>query len=163
MNNKKSHWYYKNEIFSEIPDEGVKPYGFVYRITNLIDNKFYIGKKQIYSNRKKYYISEYSKKRCSKRVITESNWKVYTGSNEILNADIAKLGHENFKFEILGFAWSKGQLNYLEENTQHKTNCLTNIKSYNGAIGNSHYRNMKIDGDLRDSINIIEENLRSDV
>ena len=36
------HWYYNNELIEELPEGSV---GFVYLITNLTNNRKYIGKK----------------------------------------------------------------------------------------------------------------------
>ena len=81
----------------EIPQEY---YGFIYLITNNTNNRKYIGKKQCKSKRKKP-LRKGKKKRES--VIKETDWMTYTSSCNELNDDIAKLGKENFTFEILTF------------------------------------------------------------
>jgi hypothetical protein len=43
-------WVYNNNTISSLSDLGEnEPFGFVYKITNLTNGKFYIGKKNIYS------------------------------------------------------------------------------------------------------------------
>ena len=69
------HWLYE-ENFD--PSEW---FGFVYRITHIKSGKSYIGKKQFSSYRRKKVKNRVNRK----RVVTESNWKKYTGSNDILN------------------------------------------------------------------------------
>jgi len=118
------HWQYN----SEVPDSF---YGFVYEITNLTNNKVYIGKKQSVFRRKKA-LRKGKKKR--EIVIKESDWKTYTGSNNELNKDIAELGKDKFCFNILRFCDSKWQLAYYEIEEQIKRNVLLNENFYNGII-----------------------------
>src|SRR5690349_17117692 len=97
-------WIYKKECLEE-PPEG--EYGFIYLITNLTNNKLYVGKKTFLHK---------TKKRISKRVIKQtktrkrvqrgtkdSGWLKYWGSSLELKEDILRLGEENFKKEILIF------------------------------------------------------------
>ena len=51
-------------------------YGFVYKITNTENNKFYIGKKIFQNTRKLPPLKGQKRKRT---VIKESNWKTYWG------------------------------------------------------------------------------------
>ena len=103
-------------------------YGFVYRITNNINGKQYIGRKfyHRYSRRKK---------------VGESNWRYYTGSCKPLNEDIEKHGKDNFTFEIIMDYKYRGNVIYYEANLQHKYDVLTAKDScgnrlwYNGNIG----------------------------
>jgi len=44
-------WFYNGEVFDQPSDEH---YGFVYRITNLQNNKAYIGKNYFGLKRQKY-------------------------------------------------------------------------------------------------------------
>ena len=81
-------------------------YGFVYKITNLVTGKKYIGRKYFWQFRKPK-----GKKRREKK---ESDWKFYYGSSKELLNDIKKLGKENFKREILSFHTTKGSTNYNE-------------------------------------------------
>ena len=139
-----SHWLYKNEIVDEIPS-GV--HGFIYMITNTLNGKKYIGRKYVSSTRKKALTAKQKREGKVRRtkVTTESDWREYMGSSKPLLEDISKFGKDNFKFEILVWGESKGQVNYLEENLQHKMNVLTDDNFYNDSIGPRRYMSMKKD------------------
>ena len=145
-----SHWVYKDKKVSNIP-EG-EPFGFVYRIVNTIDGRFYIGRKQFYNTRRKKIPGKVRRK----VTVTESNWKSYTGSSKTLNADIDLLGKEKFSFEVLGFAYTKGQLNYLEEHVQFVTKALISDRCYNDSIGNKKFMSIRIDENFRNSLKNLE-------
>jgi hypothetical protein len=133
-----SHWIYRGKLLEELPDD---VFGFVYRITNTISGKKYIGRKYVTVTRR--VKREGSKRR---RVITkESNWREYIGSSNELIADIEKLGKDKFIFEILAFGYSKGQVNYLEEAVQYKYNVLFDDTYYNSSIGSRKYVNIAKD------------------
>ena len=72
-------------------------YGFIYEIKNNVNDKKYIGKKQIKSKIRRKPLK--GKKRARIDFI-ESDWKSYTGSSNDLNADILKYKKENFTFKI---------------------------------------------------------------
>ena len=74
-------WKYNNEDFTEIPS-GME--GFVYLITNLTNNRKYIGKKHFWSRQKD--------KKTGRRVKKESDWKKYYGSCDELKKDVKELG-----------------------------------------------------------------------
>lgn len=139
-----SHWLYKNELVDEIP-KGV--HGFIYMITNTLNGKKYIGRKYVSSTRKKALTAKQKREGKVRRtkVTTESDWREYMGSSKPLLEDISKFGKDNFKFEILVWGESKGQVNYLEENLQHKLNVLTDENFYNDSIGPRRYMSMKKD------------------
>ena len=74
------------------------PYGFIYKITNLTNDKKYIGKKQCKSIRKRPPLKGKKNKR---RHEVETDWKSYTSSLNQLNEDLEVLGKDSFKFKIL--------------------------------------------------------------
>jgi len=81
-------------------------FGFIYLITNIKNNRKYIGKKQL-----QFKKSRRLKSRKNRKVsYSESDWKTYTGSCRELNEDIEKYGKENFTFEILVAPNAKGIL-----------------------------------------------------
>lgn len=100
-------------------------YGFVYRITNLTNNKKYIGKKFFYASKTKQV------KKKKKRYKAESDWKTYYGSNDALNQDVLTLGKQNFKREILRLCKTKGTCNYYEAREQFVLDVLKDPDYYN--------------------------------
>jgi hypothetical protein len=58
----------------------------------------------------------------------------YTSRCNELNDDIAKLGKENFTFEILKFCNSKWELGYYEIQEQINRQVLFTTEYYNGII-----------------------------
>jgi hypothetical protein len=111
-----SDWIYNGEVFLEPGDN----YGFVYIITNKIDNRQYIGKKFFWSVRRKQV------KKVRKRVTTESDWKTYWSSSDELQSDVQRLGVENFTREIIHLCKNKGTANYLEAKEQFTRSVLEN-------------------------------------
>ena len=116
--------------------------GFVYKITNLTDGKFYIGKKVFWNNKKhkltKKQLAEQSgpgRKPTHEVIRTESDWKTYWGSNKQLLADIKALGEDHFECLILHVCKTKKQLTYYEMHYQCKFECLVSPSlSYNDNI-----------------------------
>jgi hypothetical protein len=119
-------WYYENK---EISDEDIKEYtGFVYRITNLTNNKSYIGKKLFVSTRTK------TLKGKRKKVKLDSGWRDYYGSNATLKQDVDSLGPDKFRRDILHLCKSKGTANYLEMREQIDRRVLESDQFYNDWI-----------------------------
>ena len=116
---------------SLIIEEGNIPYGFIYKITCLVTNKKYIGKKQCQSVLKRRPLKGKKNKR---HEIIETDWRVYTSSSRELNEDIVKYGKENFNFEILEICDSKFALAYREAKIQFDEEVLLRDDYYNGII-----------------------------
>ena len=119
------HWQYHENF----PQESC--YGFIYRITDLSNQRRYIGKKQIQKIIKRPPLKGKKNKR---HIITESDWKSYTGSCSELNIDIISCGKENFAFNILRLCYNKWELAYYEAELQFKLGVLLSDKYYNGII-----------------------------
>ena len=121
-------WTYQGKIVEEISEEYI---GFVYLITNLTNNKKYIGKKLAkFKVTKKPLKGKKNKRRSTK----ESDWRDYWGSSDNLNADVEHLGPENFTREILYYCTSRGELSYLEAKEQFDREVLRTDEYYNGII-----------------------------
>jgi hypothetical protein len=119
-------WTFESQPIDEtILDDYV---GFVYCITNLIDNKKYIGKKLLKFRRTKVVKGK------KKKILVESDWKKYWGSNKNLIADVEKLGEDKFAREILKFCRSKGECNYYESKLQFERAVLETDTYYNDWI-----------------------------
>ena len=99
--------------------------GFVYRITNLINCRYYIGKKQLIRGNRPYVAG---------RDFKFTNWRNYYGSSNALKLDIEKLGKENFSREILAVARTKFDLAYQELKFQMKYCVLEDERYYNEII-----------------------------
>jgi len=117
-------WFYNNEYFDTVGDY----VGFVYLITNQINNRKYIGKKNFYFSKTKILKGK------KKRYKVESDWLDYYGSNKELAADVESLGKENFKREILRLCKSKGEFAYFEAKYQFDANVLESDEYYNSWI-----------------------------
>ena len=121
-------WYYNNKIVEELPEGTV---GFVYLITNLTNNRKYIGKKLAQFKRTKPPLKGRKNKR---RSTVESDWREYYGSSDELSADVAELGPQSFKREILFYCTSKSELSYVEAREQFTHKVLESDEYYNGHI-----------------------------
>lgn len=115
-------WTYQDREVTE--DEIESHTGFVYLITNLTNNKKYVGKKLFKSTRTKTIKGK------RKKVKSDSDWRDYYGSNAILKEDVKRLGPENFKREILKLCKSKGTANYYEMKYQIQFEVLERPDEY---------------------------------
>ena len=123
--------------------------GFIYKITNLTNGKFYIGKKSFFHNTnvklgKKELAAlpvTRGKKPTKKLVTKESDWRTYWGSNKELINDVKELGEDCFECIILKLCTTKKQLTYFEVHYQCTHDCLLGANSYNDNIlGKFFYR-----------------------
>ena len=121
-------WTFQGEQVNELP---LDCEGFVYLITNLTNNKKYIGKKLARFKVTKPPLKGRKNKRRSTK---ESDWRTYWGSSDYLNADVLELGEENFTREILHYCDSRGALSYLEAKEQFDREVLLTDEYYNGII-----------------------------
>ena len=120
------NWQYNNNDFTE--DLIGTNIGFVYLITNLTNNRKYIGKKLFHFSKTKQVKGK------KKKYKAPSDWQTYYGSNEELNKDIQTLGAENFKREITHLCESKGECSYLEAKEQFINDALISDDYYNTWI-----------------------------
>ena len=97
-------------------------YGFVYNITNLQNERQYIGRKYFWQKRKPRSKDPTVKRR---RVTSESNWRDYYGSCPELKEDVAKFGKESFRRTILSLHKTPGKVNYEETRQLFLNNVLT--------------------------------------
>lgn len=119
-------WLLRGKPFTS--DKIEKNVAFVYLITNLTNNRMYIGKKSLYMTKTRQVKGK------KKRSKVESLWKKYYGSNEELMEDVKKLGEKNFKREIIRLCKSKSEASYYEAAEQFKSNVLLSDKFYNAWI-----------------------------
>ena len=121
-------WFYKNKEVLDIPEGMI---GFVYIITNLSNDRKYIGKKLTQFKRSKKPLKGKVNKR---RYTVESDWKDYYGSSDELSADVQLLGKDKFKREILFWCTNKSELSYIEAREQFTHKVLESKQWYNGHI-----------------------------
>jgi len=121
-------WTYQGKEITSIPDEYE---GFVYLITNLTDNRKYVGKKLAKFKTTKPPLKGKKNKR---RGYKESDWQTYWGSSDKLNEDVEKLGQDNFTREILYFCKSRAEMSYIEAREQFDRRVLETDEYYNGII-----------------------------
>jgi hypothetical protein len=125
-------WEYKEEINES------EYFGFVYKIENLSNGMFYIGKKQFQFKRK-------VKLKTRKNKITKikkSDWEDYWGSSKELLQDIKILGKENFKRVILRLCKTKSEQTYYENYYIYENHNLLNPLCYNKHIGHVYAKNI---------------------
>jgi hypothetical protein len=110
-------WIYQGKIFEteDIQDF----YGFVYVITDILNNKQYIGRKYFWSTRKVK-----GKKRRQKK---ESDWKDYYSSSKVINDIYIKYGPNRFKREIISLHKTKGQVNFNETKLLFQKDVLESV------------------------------------
>ena len=121
-------WTYQGKEITSIPDEYE---GFVYLITNLTDNRKYVGKKLAKFKTTKPPLKGKKNKR---RGYKESDWQTYWGSSDKLNEDVEQLGQDNFTREILYFCKSRAEMSYIEAREQFDRRVLETDEYYNGII-----------------------------
>ena len=123
-------WFYNDKEFtSEMIGEHI---GFVYLITDLSNNKKYVGKKNFLSKRRLKPLKGKTRKRTK---ISESDWQDYFGSSEEVKSLVESNGRDNFKREILHLCNSKGMMSYLEAKEQFDREVLLKDEYYNEFIG----------------------------
>ena len=138
-------WHYEGIVWQ--PPEEFSPkdaYGFVYLITNRATGRKYIGKKFFWNQR---MLPKTKTRKRRKKVLVESDWRTYYGSNNHLNEDVEKQGAEMFHREILHMCKTKGECSYLEAKEQFDREVLLTDDYYNGIIqirlGGNAVKNIK--------------------
>ena len=124
-------WYYEDKIFDPKKYSYENYAGFVYIITDLSNNKKYVGKKLFWKVNKRH----------SKR---DSDWQNYFGSNDEVKLLVEQSGRERFKREIIRLCKTKGEMTYFEMKEQIDRKVLFDDKYYNEFIGGKiHSKHVK--------------------
>jgi hypothetical protein len=105
--------------------------GFVYMITDLTNDKKYIGKKFFWKP-KTLPITKTRKRRVKTRV--ESDWRNYYGSSKEVQQLVESNGKDKYKREILKLCLTKGECSYYEAKYQFEYDVLLNDEFYNELI-----------------------------
>lgn len=127
-------WIYNNTEITELPEDCV---GFVYLITNLTNQRKYIGKKLSKFSKTTYKtvtLKNGTKKKKKIKSKIDSDWMEYYGSSIELNKDVETLGKDKFTREILFFCKSKAECSYIEAREQFTRKVLETTDYYNGQI-----------------------------
>ena len=143
-------WYYRNQLVDQLPEDCI---GFVYQITNLTNQRKYIGKKLAKFSKTTYRVHKLkngTKKKKKIRQKVDSDWREYYGSSPELSKDVTQLGAENFHREILFYCTSKAECSYIEAREQFNRRVLESDDYYNGHIQvrvhGSHIKGKKLMG-----------------
>jgi hypothetical protein len=126
-------WYYKEKKISKREDLPKDAVGFVYKIYNKFEDKYYIGKKILLNKRTRKPLKGYKRKRVD---YVESNWMKYTGSNE----ETKKWKIEECYREIIYICYNKTMMTYYETLLQFKENVLESDKYINDNILGKFYK-----------------------
>ena len=127
-------WFYNNQLVETLPEDCV---GFVYMITNLTNNRKYIGKKLAKfskTTQKTVKLKNGNKKKKKIRSKVDSDWRDYYGSSPELTKDVELFGKDNFRREILYYCKSKAECSYIEAREQFSRRVLESKEWYNGHI-----------------------------
>jgi len=127
-------WLYQSQPVVTLPEDCA---GFVYIITNLTNQRKYIGKKLAKFSKTTYKtvkLKNGTKKKKRIRSKIDSDWQTYYGSSPELLRDVEQLGTENFSREILYYCKSKAECSYVEAREQFSRRVLESKEYYNGNI-----------------------------
>ena len=127
-------WTYQQQLVETLPEDCL---GFVYIITNLTNQRKYIGKKLAKfskTSQRTVKLKNGNKKKKKIRTLVDSDWREYWGSSPNLSADIKALGTKNFTREILYYCISKAEMSYIEAREQFDRRVLESDDYYNGII-----------------------------
>lgn len=128
-------WTFKDDLVADLIEQGIvnlkQLEGFVYLITNLTNNRKYVGKKSFWTRRKN--------KKTNRKVTAESDWNDYYGSSDDLKTDVVLLGKDNFKREMLYICFYKTGMTYYEMKEQFVRDVLMTDEYYNTNIGGKFF------------------------
>ena len=134
-------WFIEDKIFDPEEHSYQNYAGFVYVITDLSNQKKYIGKKLFWKIEKKRPLKGRVNKRHIKK---DSDWKDYFGSSETVQMLVEQHGRERFKREIIRLCKTKGEMTYFEMKEQIDKKVLFDDKYYNEFIGGKiHAKHLK--------------------
>ena len=148
------NWRYKDQLITEISDMPEGTYGFIYRVTHLPTKKKYIGKKVLFFERNvklgKKETERLKEERRSqgiggrvpakKKVVKESDWKTYYGSEEEIKKLVKSSKPEDFTREVLQWCPNKKMLTYWELSYQYKEDVLIDADYLNRNISGRFFK-----------------------
>ena len=138
-------WVYQGYDINSIADmqrHCPKVWGFVYKLTlrkkgtNIVEFE-YIGKKNVYTKRKRKFGKKETASLADKRkkayeyVIKEGDWKTYVSSNKFIKLNSSKFDIER---EILIFSTNDNDLTYQEAKAIICSDALENCRYLNDGV-----------------------------
>jgi hypothetical protein len=136
-------WKYNQEDIEETPKDME---GFVYLITNLTNDKKYIGKKHFWTRQKD--------RKTGRRKKKESDWRKYYGSCDELIIDVKNLGEDKFLREILYICPHKKSMSFYETMEQFKRDVIFKEDYYNTNVEGKFFSS-----EVERIYNIVEKSL----
>ena len=143
-------WKFKGSPIQSVEDMPEGVFGFIYKITHKSTGKFYIGKKQVFTERnvklgkkelaEQALLKKPGRKPTKKLVKKISDWQNYYGSSEDLLLDIKTYGEDAFTREILMFTFGKKQSTYYEIKYQFIEGVLESDNCYNSNINSTFFK-----------------------
>ena len=130
-------WLYNNEVIESIEQMPQNVFGFIYQSIYIPTNEKYLGKKVLFFNKTLPPLKGFKRKR---KIVKESDWLIYFGSHEKIKELLKEGKQDNFKKEILEFAYNKKHLTYLETKYLFCNNVLENNEYINDNILGKFYR-----------------------
>ena len=133
-------WLYNGKEFTE--DQIEDAFGYVYLITNLKDNRYYVGKKFFTKSGRKQVKGK------TKKIRVNSDWMAYWGSSKTVQEDVHRLGVKHFKREILYLCKTRSECSYYETLEIFTRGALIKQEYYNDwcscRIRKAHLKNLII-------------------
>lgn len=126
-------WLFDNKEINTIDDLPEDCIGFIYKITNLKTDEYYIGKKNIYSHKT---LPPLKGKKRKRKVIKEMRWQEYQSSNDLVKT----WPIDEIKKEILRFCFTKKGLTYYELKEQFSYGVLEDPLSVNFNLLGKFYK-----------------------
>ncbi len=105
--------------------------GFVYVLTDRINGKKYVGKKQFFSTKTLPPLKGSKRKR---KKVQESDWLTYCSSSSVIKALVEEHGIERFHREIVHLCRTKSEMSYHETRFQFVNDVLLSDDWYNDMV-----------------------------
>lgn len=148
------NWLYEGKEITCLEDMPEGSYGFIYEVEHIPTGKKYLGKKVLYFERNvklgKRALEELKAERKAagiggrvpqkKKVVKESDWKTYYGSQEEIKKLVRSSKPEDWTREILDFVPTKKLLTYYEIKHIFINNALEDNDFLNDNILGKFYK-----------------------
>ena len=139
-------WIYKGSNITQVEDMPKGTIGFIYKITNGKTGQYYIGKKNLYSTRKRNFGKREAALITDKRVkkyemvTKESDWRTYRSSNKTVQDWFKEKDNDQIELRILRFCLTPKSLTYYEMQEQFAHDVLLDENALNDNISGKYFR-----------------------